>query len=90
MGDSETLGYTPGNLKGPTCIQGCVHYQETLGMAPISLLADLETLHKQKAKAKTGQYTSCQSTVYPNTHTASLGKDQKTHWLKAFKEISIQ
>lgn len=46
MGDSETPGYTPGNLKGPTCIQGCVHYQETLGMASISLLADLETPHK--------------------------------------------
>lgn len=46
MGDSETPGYTPGNLKGPTRIQGCVHYQETLGMASISLLADLETPHK--------------------------------------------
>lgn len=59
-------------------------------MAPVSLLEDPETPHKQTAKAEMGLSTSRQSTVHPKTHTGSLGRDWETCRLEAFKEISTQ
>lgn len=82
----ENLQYNPGN-PGDHTRACCAHAQKKDREDPdISPLDDLETLNKQKVKAK----AELEIVRALDAHAESFGKRQMICWFKVFKKIYVQ